>query len=217
MKRLLNLLIVVFAIIAMTGCNSQVNIDEHALFLYSPQHGVDISLKSSSVFEGENSSPWRINLTTSISHTYDLDKWWEDSAFVRDKMKKTYDTIRKHSPNLCIENNYIYNCITEIHITANKPICGRVAGEELSELFEMHLNGIVFAYPYGDFVKFEDNPIVYEIDEWTKGRYITQKYFYIVPKESITAEGIDNNTIFTISCTFDNGVIRSNSVSFLSI
>lgn len=208
MKRFLNYLVVGFAVISMIGCDTNgegFHIDEGAFRLYSPQHGIEIDLKSS--------ADWHIDLSTNISYTYDLDKWWEESAFVRDKMKSVFDHIRAQSPHLLIESSYIYNCITEINITANKPLCGRNASEELSDLFEMHLRGIVFAYPYGEFVKFEDNPIVYELEEWTKGRYITQKCFYIVPKEAIMAEEIDPNIVFTISCTFDNGVTRSDTIT----
>ncbi len=210
MKRLFNYWIVIATAIAITGCDTKDYdvIDEFALTLSSPQKGITITLNSSSLsLQGdENVSPWHTNINTSVSYTYDLSKWEEESEQIRNKMEAVYNPIRKQNPNHHLQCHYVYNSIVDINITANKPICGRAAGEELSDLFMLYIYGLVFTFPNANFVEFDKSPIVFEIDDWTKGGYITPKYFFIVPKESICAEELAPDVVFSVLCDFGHGV-----------
>ena len=118
MKRLFNYWIVIATAIAITGCDTKDYdvIDEFALTLSSPQKGITMTLDSSSLsLQGdENLSPWHTNIYTSVSCTYNLSKWEEESEQIRNKMEAVYNPIREQNPNSPIQCHYVYNSIVDI-------------------------------------------------------------------------------------------------------
>lgn len=199
MKRLFDFKIVVAAIIAITGCNSNndyLAVDER-FSLESLQNGITTD------YHQEGGDCPAIHTSLSPIFTYDLKEWSNKTAHIRQKMSEVITTNG---------NFYIYSTLKNVSITANGPVGERKAGEELVDLFDFFYPNYVFTYPDGDLVYKDGDRSDYAIDEWIEGSYMLPKYFTFVPKIEIPTD-VSLNISLTLATETGNKII-SNSFSF---
>ena len=101
---------------------------------------------------------------------------------------------------------FIYSPIESVSLTANRSLCGREAGDELSDLFTFGIPGFVFTMD-GDLVektKYEEYA-TYTIEEWCDTGYMCPEVFILHSKEPITFTEENRDIIFNISISLRNG------------
>lgn len=101
---------------------------------------------------------------------------------------------------------FVYSPIEKVSLTANRPLCGREAGKELSDLFTLGISGFVFTMD-GDLVertKYEEYA-AYTIDEWCNTGYMCPEVFVLLPQEPIILTEEIRDIIFNVSISLQNG------------
>lgn len=101
---------------------------------------------------------------------------------------------------------FVYSPIEKVSLTANKPLYGREAGKELSDLFTLGIPGFVFTMD-GDLVertKYAEYA-TYTVDEWCNKGYMCPLSFVLLPQEPIILTEEIRDIIFNVSVSLQNG------------
>lgn len=110
---------------------------------------------------------------------------------------------------------YYNECVSNAYIITDKPMFGRDAGEDLSDLFYVGLyNHPIFSYPDGVLQNPEGGTTIMSPSEWMECRIMMVDRYAIILKDEFVQEmgSLQPEVTFTISITTLSGEKVQNSV-----
>lgn len=126
------------------------------------------------------------------------------SAYMREQLENISYPTRHYA------YHYVYGSLKSVSIKADMPVFGREAGEELYDLYQIHIGAPTFTFPDGEFV--EQSEQFMDIDKWIDNSYIIDSTFHLYPKDTTPPVGVMGNVEFTIVTELSSGEINSDSI-----